>query len=237
MKEERKKELSSIAIGVRYRSNFVIADNFGSIVDDILYGKGSYFNSQFFPHILTTRPFEIVLTNEKKIDNKLTINASDIILDISFDESIKPDTLIDIRNAFKKDIIYGVLKKNKIREISRIGYVNRFIVHSSELSKRVVESISKMKDARDLHLIFSRKIAIEESVYRKDINDYFNVIHSIEKGLEKDELSVWVDLQRCYDPSLEYSDDIEYDDFLIKVDTYKDFDNWINDYYGFNHEK
>jgi len=231
MKEETYEKLDSTVIGIRYIPTFKIADDFGSIADDILYTKNAFFSTKVFSHVTISGPFEMVFIDEKKKNDKLTINNANIILEMSFDESNVEEDLIHIRNAFKKEILYGVIKKYKIKEISRIGHITKRTLHSSKFSKDIVNAASKMEGARDLHLKFSKKIPVEEAIFKKDINDYNNIIHTIEKGLDKDEFSVSLDYQRYYEPALESSDDIEYDNFMKDADSYyfKEFYSWLNE--------
>lgn len=231
MKEGATEILASVALGIRYSTNFRIADNFGSIMDDLLYGDDSYFDKEFFPLVQTSQ-FEIVLVDEKIKTKKLTINNANIILELPFGESIKPSDLNQIRHAFEQQIIKGVMKKYKISGITRFGYLRRNILQSSSLSKNFTALASRMEGARDLHLHFSKKLPVEEAMIKRDISDYYNVIHTIEKGLDKDELSVSVDYQRYYEPSLETSDDIEYDKLIKLADAYySTFHTWLlNEY-------
>ncbi|MGA3084709.1 MAG: hypothetical protein ABSE95_07920 [Thermodesulfobacteriota bacterium] len=40
-----------LAIGIRFRANFSIEDQLGSIIDEILYSNKSYFNPKVFPKV------------------------------------------------------------------------------------------------------------------------------------------------------------------------------------------
>lgn len=41
--------VTSILVGIRYQPNFGFTENSGAMFDDILYGKNSKFDTQFFP--------------------------------------------------------------------------------------------------------------------------------------------------------------------------------------------
>ena len=69
---------------------------------------------------------------------------------------------------------------------------------------------------------------------KKDINDHYNAIYNVIKRADKDELIISVDFQRFYEPVLESTSLVKYDQFIDKVYIYnsEDFLPWLNNNYG-----
>ena len=134
--------LDSVAIGVRFRANFSIEDQFGNILDEILYSKDSFFNPTFFPAV-HSNVNEKILYNPDTM-NTITINASNIIVDLRTVEN-KDKFLTDFHQHFKKDIINGIMKKYKITQIIRIGYINRYIFEKEKTVKYfLIKQLAKL---------------------------------------------------------------------------------------------
>lgn len=226
--------LISIAIGIRFRANFSIEDKLGNIVDEILFSKDAFFNPGYFPMIHSG-------INEKTLANKdtgntLTINSSNIVLEVNLESENRDSELSGIQESFKREIVAGIMKKNKITQINRIGYINRYLFSSEKLATNFLDKSigNTISGINDINLRFSKKLMVEESLVKQDINDYHNAIYNIVKKSDKNELFVSIDFQRYYDPFLGDSSLIEYDNFLQKVEGYnsKDFLEWLNNNYG-----
>lgn len=110
--------LISMVIGVRFRANFSIEDQLGQIVDQILYSKDSYFNPKKFP-LVKSGVGRKLLVNESTGD-QLTIDNSNIILEIVFGDSFAIGDVKKILERYEDDIIRGVMKKFAIKEIVRL---------------------------------------------------------------------------------------------------------------------
>lgn len=234
-----KEHLISVALGIKFRANFVIEDKLGNIVDRILYSRNSFFNPQFFPYV-QNNVNEKILTNDKTGDN-LKINNSNIILEVNFSEAQEKENLNKIYENFEKQIISGLLKENKITQINRIGHINRYIFDLEKLAKSFLDkTIGKtFEGINDINLRFSRKYPIEEALIKKDINDYHNAIYNIIKRSDREELFISIDYQRYYEPFLESSSSIEFEKFLEKDASYNQttFLTWLNkNYLGIEHE-
>ena len=225
--------LDSVTIGVRFRSNFSIEDQFGNILDEILYSKDSFFSPTMFPAV-HSNVNEKILYNPDTM-NTITINASNIIVDLKTLED-KGKYLSNFHEHFKKDIINGIMKKYKITQIIRIGYINRFLFEREKLAQIFLDkTIGKtLEGIRDINLRFSRKFPIEESYVHEEINDYYTAIYNIIKKGNEDNLLIFLDFQRNYEPFLEASSQIEFDRFIEKMVSYnsKSFLEWINNNYG-----
>jgi len=223
--------LESIVIGIRYRANFSIADNFGNILDEILYSKGAFFNQDFFPLVLHSKADEKVLFNEDN-KNSITINSSNVIIEL---HNVNKLNLKKIIESFKSQIIFGVMKKYKITQINRIGFINRYIFKEKILADNFIEKTigETLEGIKDINLQFSRKYTISEALVKKDIYDYYNAIYNVIKRANKDELFISVDFQKFYEPVLESTSLIKYDQFIDKAYIYnsEDFLSWLNNNY------
>jgi len=127
--------ITSIVIGIRYRANFSIADNFGNILDEILYSKDAFFNQDFFPLVLHGKADEKVLFNEDN-KNSLTINSSNVIIELY---NVNKINLKKIVESFKSQIVFGVMKKYKITQVNRIGFICRYMFKEKTLADNFIK--------------------------------------------------------------------------------------------------
>ncbi|MFZ7134466.1 MAG: hypothetical protein ACOWWR_19145 [Eubacteriales bacterium] len=104
------KYLVSSVVAVRYRQNFSIVDKFGTIIDSILYGKGTFFTPEKFQFVQHTKADEKVLFNNEN-NNNLKINTSNMILEIFINDESDLAYKEAAFRAFDNQIIQDVLKK------------------------------------------------------------------------------------------------------------------------------
>ena len=233
------KYLVSSVVAVRYRQNFSIVDKFGTIIDSILYGKGTFFTPEKFQFVQHTKADEKVLFNNEN-NNNLKINTSNMILEIFINDESDLAYKEAAFRAFDNQIIQDVLKNNRIVQINRIGYINRYIFPIKELAENFINKTigSTIDNVRDINLRFSRKYPIPEAQVKKEIYDYHNSIYNVIKQSDKDEISFSVDFQRYYEPFLESSMLIKFHDFCEKVQMHNQetFLSWINNNYRSENE-
>lgn len=226
--------LKGIVIGIRFRANFAIEDKLGSIVDHILYTKDSYFNSEMFPAVLSDGGQKRLINETNK--NYLSINNSNIVLEVNFEEQKDIDNIPEINNRFNQDIINGIAKEFKITQINRVGYIKKYLFDIKKLAETFIKKTvgSTLDGVNDINLRFSKKYPIEEALASKDINDYYNTIYGIIKKANRDEIFISVDYQRYYDPFLESSSKVNFPEFLDKAERYnsKHYLEWLNKHYG-----
>lgn len=91
-----------------------------------------------------------------------------------------------------------------------------------------------MDGVNDIDLKFSRKFPVPESLTKKNIYDYDNVIFNIIKRADKDELYISVDYQKYFEPFLQSSVGINFQDFAKKANEFnsKNYLNWLNTNYS-----
>lgn len=233
MIEDLNKHLMGVAIGVRFRANFSIEDQLGSIVDQIIYAKNAFFNETVFP-LAENHVNQKVLINNVTGD-KLTINNSNITLEINFGERFNIDNLDELIEKFDSEIIDGVLKKYKITQFVRVGFIKRYLFDIEILAKNFLKNTigSTIDGINDIDLRFSKKFPVPTSLVKKDIYDYENVIFNIIKRSDKEEIFISVDFQKYFLPHLESTSGIEFLNFIDKANNFssKNYLNWLNKNY------
>jgi hypothetical protein len=229
--------LIGIVIGIRFRANFSIEDQLGQIVDHVLYSKDSFFGPSVFPKVYN-RVNEKILINEDTNDN-LRIDNSNIILEVNFIENSTGFHKKDVSKIYKNfhnQIINGIMKKYKIREIIRIGLVKRYLFDIDALADSFVDKTigRTLEGVNDINLRFSKKLPVTEAFIKKDIYDYNNVIFNVIKTADRDEIFMAVDYQQLFDPFLSASSHIKFDEFINSVNSFNDnkYLPWLNSNYG-----
>jgi hypothetical protein len=225
--------LRSIALGIRFRANFSIEDQLGKIVDQILYSEKAYFNSKRFPMVQSEVTRKTLFN--RNTGNKITIDNSNIIVEIVFDEDFKVTDLDSMHRHFKDDIVNGFLRDFKIREIVRIGYIRSYIFPLKELATNFVNKTvgQTLGGINDISLHFSKKLPLEKSLMKKDINDYHNVIFNVVKKADLEEIFMSIDYQHYYDPFLTTASEIEYNSFIACAESFNNtkYLTWLNNNY------
>jgi len=228
--------LVGIALGVRFRPNFSIEDKLGEITDSILYSEDSLFSSKVFPEVGSN--FGLRTLMNKDTDNKLHIDNSNIVLEISFKDNqgfVKNDA-DDILEAFKRQIINDVLRQHNIQEIVRVGYIQRYLFTIDGLAKSFIDRTlgQTLEGINDISLKFSKRIPLPRSLAKEDVNDYDNSIYTVNKKSNEQYISIAIDYQSFFDPFLQRSDLINYQQFIQRAtDFYKNnFLTWLNSYYA-----
>jgi len=212
--------LISMVIGIRFRANFSIEDQLGQIVDQILYSKDSYFNPKKFP-LVQSGVGRKILANQSTGD-QLTIDNSNIILEIVFGDSFAISDLNRILECYESEIIKGIMKKFAIKEIVRVGYIKRYIFKIEKLAKKFVDKTigSTLEGINDIHLSFSKKLPVDEALVKDAVNDYDNAIFTVIKKADLDEIFMSVDYQRYYDPFLPLSTEVKFIPFIDRAEKF-----------------
>lgn len=239
MTTDVKKYLSSITIGLRFGPSFSISDNLGKIADWILYEEGSFFDKKVFPNIASL-PFTIRLENPKTGDY-LMLSQQDLILNCNFDDTVvKPDpevnpklktgSINDIHENFKQ--LLERLQDCGLDRIQRLGYINRYVFDTTELTKAVTGAVvgKTIDGVSDMTLRFSKRYPVPEALSKKNINNYHNVIYTIVKKVDSDDLTIMLDYQEFYEPNLVGTHEVQFNAFLSKMASYnkETFPGWLS---------
>ncbi len=233
MIENLDKYLVGIAIGIRFRANFAIEDQLGTIVDKILYSKNAYFNEKVFKFTENHVNQKVLVDNQT--GDKLTINNSNIILEINFSEKFGLQDLDTLIRKFDSEIIENILKKHKITQFVRVGYIKRYLFDLETLAKSLIKNTigSTFDGVNDIDLRFSKKFPVSESLVKKEIYDFDNVIFNIIKRADREEIFMSLDYQKHFIPHLETTTGIEFQKFADRVNSFsgKTYLDWLNKNY------
>jgi len=227
--------LIGVSFGVRFRANFSIEDQLGTIADNILYSPDSYFDSHIFPKALT-QPGAKILLNDKTQDY-INIDNSNFILEINFGDtfSFKKDNLPEIIINFEKQIIKGLLKEFSIKQIRRVGFVKRYIFGIETLANSFIDKTvgETLGGVNDINLNFSKKIPLQEALVKKDLLDYDNAIFNVIKRADRNEIFMSIDYQTYYDPFLPSTGMIDFKSFIIRANLFNSnkYLTWLNNNY------
>lgn len=236
-KAENKKQLTdisqylnSIVIGIRFRPNFAMQDKFGTILENILHDKKSYFNPNVFPKVRNEIDKRILFNPET--NSYLSIDNENIILDFNVVENPDKEIVDTICKAFDDQIIHNILKEYSILGINRIGYIKRYDFESKELSANFIDrTIGAAADGvNDIHLRFSKKIPDQQAIIKDNINDYHNAIYTVIKKNDEDILTVILDYQKYFIPPVDRYSQIEFDKFRTTAENYSNRQllEWVN---------
>lgn len=215
-----KKSQIGFTIGIRFRNNFIIEDNYGAIIDSILYDKNSFFTPRKFPVVLSNENEKILWNENTK--NRLIINPANIILDVADQKDISEENSIKI---YGEHIVKEILSEYKVENVNRIGYVHKYFITDKEFReefrKRVIPS--KGKTLSNLNLQFTQKIPmLPEAKTHKNVSDYYNVIYTFMDMVNDDRgLFLSVDFQRLFVPTLETIRGLDYNQFISKTQSYE----------------
>ena len=225
--------LVGIAIGIRFRANFSLEDQFGKLVDEILYRKNSSFGPSVFPKVQGAVAGRR-LVNEDTGDY-LTIDNSNFILEINVSEHHQVSDIPRFIEAFDGEIIQGVMRSYGVREIIRTGYIRKYIFTVDQLADRFVDKTigSSLKGVEDINLSFSKKMPSEDAYAQRDVSDYHNAIFNIIKHADKDEIFMSVDYQLLYIPFLPSVNEIKYVPFIQCAEQFNNnkYLPWLNTNY------
>jgi len=215
--------LTGIALGVRFNPNFSVRDNLGSIADEILYQKDSLFNPTVFPKVLTTEDHQQILINEDTND-QFRFNNLDFILEVNFkdEHNFSVTDLNNIIQKFESHIISDVMQKFQINNIRRIGFIRKYLFSDDVIAEKfIAKTIGRLiEGVTDCDMRFVKKIPLYESIAQQELNDYDNVIFTVNKKPDTKDLVLHFDYQSVFDPPLPKSTSIKFKPFIQKATNY-----------------
>ncbi|MFC1645176.1 hypothetical protein ACFL08_04070 [Patescibacteria group bacterium] len=223
------KIVKNITIGIRHKRTFKIRDHFGKFIDRILHASDSPFSTTYFPFLDEKTSNSFTLHNK---DNEyFQINADDFVVSLKSTNNFQKDIL------HIKDTVLPFIKKRlfnitEISDISRIGIIFSLeITSKNELNKLIsFFTNSNIKSTNDFDMRFSQKIPVSESLVKKNINDYINIIYSLVK--DKNKLFINIDYQRYFEPELRDINDFDLNGFIESATATlnNSYNNWLKNY-------
>ena len=225
--------LVGMVMGIRFRANFSIEDQVGQMVDHLLYSKKAFFDPKVFP-VVRSGVGKKMLLNEATNDS-LRIDNSNIILEITFGGTFTAADTTKLQQQFNSEVITGIMRVFKIKEIVRLGYVQRYVFKMEELAKKFVDKTigQTLGGINDINISFSKRLQVNEALVKQYVNDYDNAIFNVIKKADLNEIFMSIDYQRYYEPFLESSSQIQFDEFISQADgfTQKKYIAWLNSNY------
>ena len=104
-----------------------------------------------------------------------------------------------------------------------------------ELAKKFVDKTigQTLGGINDINLSFSKRLPVNEALVKQYVNDYDNAIFNVIKKADLNEIFMSIDYQRYYEPFLESSSQIQFDEFISQADgfTQKKYLAWLNSNY------
>jgi DNA-binding Lrp family transcriptional regulator len=221
-------KLSGFIIAVRFVRSYGLEDNLGSLMDHILKNPDKTFNEKLFPEYKPYYDARLLIDTKK--DNKLTLNSENIVLEINSSNNFEKD-FNDFLEAYDKIIVKEIFKEYGIVKIDRFGCVLKSTEKDySELYKDIEAVLKKHdKHADSLSVRFNCVKKTPKTIKNFITTDYENQIISYDRKTLKDDLNLFVDYQKYFQPALEkISDaDISFTDFCKS--SLRDFkDQYLN---------
>ena len=203
-----KMKLLGFVLGVRVNKSFSIEDKLGAIVDDILNHKNDTFSPDKFPRIRQSFDSRILL-NESTGDI-LQLAPEGVVLEHYVEDSFDDELEVTL-NAFEEIIIKGVLKKYKIRNINRIGFMVKSIVEANdEFLDDIIGVISKNYDKpKSLSVRFNTTKNVPQKIEKIVTQDYENLILTYDRPSEDKNFVFSADYQKHFIPPLNIIDDLK----------------------------
>jgi hypothetical protein len=219
--------ISKVVFGLRFGPLYQLGDALGAIVDDILRAPGTPFGPLVFP--LSQKGLTTHVLHHNSRGDSLSITERDIVLTMAGSETLEQvDRLGEQFNAF----VLGAVKRHMtMRMVSRYGMILELADVRSELRTSLMrEYLGDDSDAHDISLRYSRRLQTEEAHFRKGVNDFRNLIFTLQQDQESALISL--DYQLYLDPALDSEDwkKKPFDQFVRSGTSYasSSFDAWLS---------
>ncbi len=224
-----KKNITNIILGIRFSKSFRIPDLSGEMIDNILYSKETPFSTDLFQQV-ESRGFERLLKSSDQY-SYLRINTDDIILSINAidDFDVKYNWLRnEVCDYFQKVLF----PEFRIKRIQRIGIVYFHEFDEFENMDNIIKNVtdSRIHDANNIKLSFSKKLSVPEHLYKKGNKNYLNVINNLEQ--KENKFNISLDYQFYYEPMITDIRDCELQKIIDNSKDYvnKNFYIWVDKY-------
>jgi len=196
--------MKSIVIAIRYEPQYRVRDYMGSLVDAILHAASSPFNPTVFP-LTEANPVGQDLFHPQMINN-LKINQQDTLLEFQLGTK-NLDTVLKLGKDFQTYVLDPLHKICGVSRIVRYGLVIRFDEKTTgNLQPPTVRyKDPDLPDPKDFGVRFSHRLPTQEGYFRKNVNDYRNIIYTLFENA-KGQIGLSLDYQEYFTPMLEASE-------------------------------
>ena len=191
--------IAKAAFGVQYNPQYGVRDNIGRFIDRIL--DSEPFGPDTFP-LSRAGVHDHVLHNPETGD-QLTVTQSDILLDVQL-MATSLDKVLETAQKYDQIILKNLKSHCAVGGINRFGLLIRFdLLNSLEYECPTVRYMDTDlgEAARTLALRFSYQLPTLEGFGRKGVEDYRNIIYSLNQD-EGETFFLSVDYQQYFNPEL-----------------------------------
>jgi len=221
MSSEKKTDIKidEIIFGIRYQRYWHILDMTGDIIDKILRHKESPFDSKYFTKV-TEEPIGKIIHNPQT-ECFFKINTDDLIFKHNFDtekdDVLKNKDLDWFYSAVSDFIIQKLVIDYKIEQIIRVGIVYHHLIAKGDIPMGFInDTLGDLpgKTAK-FNIDFHKKSGVEDSVIKKGVNDYKNVIYFL-KSRDDENYEFGIDYQYYFKPFIDHIKEWDVKDFITK---------------------
>lgn len=166
-----------LVCGIRFQDSFKIFDEFGDIVDNILYSENGKkaFGERYYTSINSSGEYQKTLCNNSN-QNSLKINQSNLILShrmSNFDAAFS-----FVKNAISKYIIPEIVDRYELN-VNRIGLVFFANFNKEKIDKIKTRFLNEKECKEITDFRFSKKETTPAGSLRLDKSDYINKIVTV----------------------------------------------------------
>jgi hypothetical protein len=224
--------INRFAFGVRFAPQFGLLDKSGQLIDMILRTQGTPFGPEIFP-LTQSSPTERILLDE---DKNIHLTHQDVVL--QWQINTRNFARIESLGTEFQDFVLEPLRQiGKLEGITRYGIlIHLSKIKVSSLKYRPIDHYltGDFSNADTLAMRFTRKLASEEALVKKRVEDYRNVIYTLSEneGL----VNMSIDYQEYFKPALDNKEwgDKTFLKFMRRGVGYfmSDFQRWFQEVVG-----
>jgi len=221
--------ITRVSFGVRYEPQFRLMDEVGAVTDAVLRTKGTPFGPDVFTNALSNAT-ERALVNEEGALLRLT--HTDAILQMPL-STRNMDRIRDLGEDFDRYVLRPLSEIARISGIARYGVLLNFDKVRHLKDRPTVHYLGKeFPDANSLAMRFTRRLPVDEALFRKDVDDYRNAIYTLNEDNEGS-VGMSIDYQEYFRPALDAKvwADKPFDKFINRGIAYfeNDFQRWFTE--------
>lgn len=220
--------ITRVSFGVRYEPQFRLMDEVGAVTDAVLRTKGTPFGPDVFTNAISSAT-ERALVNPDD-GSLLRLTHTDAILQMPF-STRNMDRIRELGEDFERYVLRPLAEIPKISGIARYGVLLNFDQVRHLKDRPTVHYLGReFPDANSLAMRFTRRLPVDEALFRKEVDDYRNAIYTLSEDNEGT-VSMSIDYQEYFRPPLDAKDwaDKPFDKFINRGIAYfeNDFQRWF----------
>jgi hypothetical protein len=197
--------ITQVAFGVRYEPQFKVFDYLGELMDNVLRAAGTPFGPDVFPQSQTDGNERLLVNPEK--NRLLRINQQDTVLIWDL-ETRNLEDVLSLASGFAEYVLTPLRKETGVNNIQRYGMLFKLKQLTGLKNPPLARYLARDFTASSLTTLamrFTRRLPATEAMFRKNVDDFRNVIYAVEES-EKGETQFSVDYQEYFKPPLDTGD-------------------------------